>query len=129
VPPRIYLGARDTASLQPVLAESDQLVPLTLDVTKPDQVANAAKVASDITPLINNAGAAAFTGALSAEDTAGARLEMEVNYFDVLSLTQALRDAPVFRHGGAIVNLLSILSLVTLPVAGIYLAWYRRRRH
>ncbi|MDR3472415.1 MAG: SDR family NAD(P)-dependent oxidoreductase [Devosia sp.] len=119
---KIYLGARDTASLQPLLAASDRLVPLTLDVTKPDQVANAARVASDITLLINNAGAGVFTGALSAKDTAGARQEMEVNYFGVLSLTQALRDTPAFRQGGAIVNLLSLLSLVILPVAGTYSA-------
>ena len=95
---------------------------LTLDVTKPDQVAAMAKAAADITLLINNAGAAAFSGVLSARDTVGARNEMEVNYFGVLALTQALRDTPAFRSGGAIVNLLSFLSLVTLPVAGTYSA-------
>ena len=119
---KIYLGARDIASVQPLLAASDRLVPLTLDITKPDQVAEAAKLASDVTLLINNAGAAVFTGALSAKDTAGARQEMEVNYFGVLSLAQAFRDTPAFHHGGAIVNLLSILALVTLPVAGTYSA-------
>ena len=119
---KIYLGARNAGSLQSLLATSDRLVPLTLDVTKPDQVAEAAKLASDVTLLINNAGAAVFTGALSAKDTAGARQEMEVNYFGVLSLAQAFRDTPAFRQGGAIVNLLSILALVTLPVAGTYSA-------
>ena len=119
---KIYLGARDTASVQPILANSDRLIPLTLDLTKSDQVAAAAKAASDITLLINNAGAAAFSGALSASDTVGARQEMEVNYFGVLSLAQALRETPAFHQGGAIVNLLSILSLVTLPVAGTYSA-------
>ena len=119
---KIYLGARDAALLAPLLTMSDRLVPLTLDLAKPDQVAAAATSASDITLLINNAGAAAFSGALSAQDTAGARQEMEVNYFGVLALAQALRDTPAFRGGGAIVNVLSILSLVTLPVAGTYSA-------
>jgi len=119
---KIYLGARDIASLQPLLAVSDRLVPLALDVSKPEQIANAAEAAADISLLINNAGVAFFTGVLSAKDTAGARQEMEVNYFGVIALTQALRDAPVFRAGGAVVNLLSILSLVTLPVAGTYSA-------
>ena len=119
---KIYLGARDVATLQPVLAGSDRLVPLALDVTKPEQIASASKAAADVTLLINNAGAAVFTGVLSANDTAGARQEMEVNYFGVLALSQALRDTPAFRKGGAIVNLLSILSLVTLPVAGTYSA-------
>ena len=119
---KIYLGARDIASLEPMLAGSDRLVALTLDVTKPEQIASASKTAADVTLLINNAGAAAFTGALSAQGTAGARQEMEVNYFGVLALVQALRDTPAFQKGGAVVNLLSILSLVTLPVAGTYSA-------
>lgn len=62
---KIYVGARDTASLAPLLAESDKLVALELDVTKPEQIANAAKAAGDITLLINNAGTAGFSGALS----------------------------------------------------------------
>ena len=119
---KIYLGARDAALLTPLLTTSDRLVPLTLDVTKPDQVATAANAASDVTLVINNAGVATFAGALSAKDTAGARQEMEVNYFGVLALTQALRDTPALRQGGAIVNILSFLSLVTLPVAGTYSA-------
>lgn len=119
---KIYVGARDTASLQPLLAESNKLVPLQLDVTKPEQIANAAKVASDVTLLVNNAGTAAFSGALSSKDLTNARQEMEVNYFGVLALTQALSAAPVVQKGGAIVNILSFLALATLPVAGTYSA-------
>ncbi len=119
---KIYLGARDAALLTPLLTTSDRLVPLTLDVTKPDQVAAAANAASDVTLVINNAGVATFAGALSVKDTAGAREEMEVNYFGVLALAQALRNAPALQQGGAIVNILSFLSLVTLPVAGTYSA-------
>lgn len=119
---KIYVGARDTASLQPLLAESSKLVPLQLDVTKPDQIAAAAKVASDITLLINNAGTAGFSGALAAKDLTNARQEMEVNYFGVLALSQALRATPAFQKGGAVVNVLSFLALATLPVAGTYSA-------
>ncbi|MEX3969699.1 SDR family NAD(P)-dependent oxidoreductase [Paraburkholderia caribensis] len=119
---KIYLGARNTDSLRDLLTESNKLVGLQLDVTDPQQVARAAEVAADIDLLINNAGAAVFTGALSASDTSGARAEMEVNYFGVLALSQALRNTPAFRSGGAIINILSILSHVTLPVAGTYSA-------
>lgn len=119
---KVYVAARDIASLQPLLAQSDRLVPLVLDITKPGQIEQAAKVASDITLLINNAGISAYTGVLGAQDIAGARQEMEVNYFGILALLQALRHAPVLQSGGAVVNVLSILSLVTLPVAGTYSA-------
>jgi short-subunit dehydrogenase len=47
---------------------------------------------------------------------------MEVNYFGVLALTQALRGTPALHSGGAIVNVLSFLALATLPVAGTYSA-------
>lgn len=119
---KVYVGARDPGSLQGLLAQSDKLVPLKLDVTKPDEIEVAAKAASDITLLVNNAGVAAFTGALAANDLSGARQEMEVNYFGLLALTRALSQAPAFRSGGAIVNVLSFLALVTLPVAGTYSA-------
>ena len=119
---KIYLGARDPASLRELVAESSKLVPVTLDVTNPKQIEEAAKTASDITLLINNAGTVAFSGALAAKDPMAARQEMEVNYFGVLTLTQALRGTPALRSGGAIVNVLSFLALVTLPVAGTYSA-------
>ena len=119
---KIYLGARDTASLQGLFAESSKLVPVTLDVTKPKQIEDAVKATSDITLLINNAGTVAFSGALGAKDLAAARQEMEVNYFGILALTRALSSTPAFRSGGAIVNVLSFLALATLPVAGTYSA-------
>ena len=119
---KIYLGVRDVASVQAMVTDPARLVPLRLDVTNPDEIKAAARAASDITMLINNAGVAAFTGAASAADTAGARQEMEVNYFGPLALSQAFRDTPAFHRGGAVVNILSMLSLVTLPIAGTYSA-------
>src|ERR1700724_1028803 len=119
---KIYLGARDPASLRGLVTESSKLVPITLDLTDPKQIAAAANAASDITLLINNAGTVAFSGALSAKDSSAARREMEVNYFGILALTQALRHTPALKSGGAIVNVLSFLALATLPVAGTYSA-------
>ena len=98
---KIYVAARDRESLRGLLAESSNLVPITLDVTNPKQIQAAAKAASDITLLINNAGAVAFSGVLAAKDTVAAREEMEVNYFGVMALTQALHGTPAFRSGGA----------------------------
>lgn len=99
-----------------------RLVPLPLDVTDPDQVAAAASIASDVTLLINNAGYAAFEGALSAPDSDDARREMEVNYFGTLALTRAFAPTLANAGGGALLNMLSMLSLVSLPVAATYSA-------
>lgn len=119
---KIYVAARDTASLAELLKNGDRrLVPLPLDVTDADQVAAAASVASDVTLLINNAGYAAFDGAISAPEMDDARQEMEVNYFGPLALTRAF--SPVLaRSGGAVLNMLSMLSLISLPMAATYSA-------
>jgi short-subunit dehydrogenase len=119
---KIYLAVRDPNSVKGLFADAANVVPLTLDVTNQEQVAQAAASASDVTLLINNAGMAGFSGALSAKDLSAARREMEVNYFGVMALTRAFRSAPALASGGAVVNILSILSLATLPVAGTYCA-------
>jgi NAD(P)-dependent dehydrogenase (short-subunit alcohol dehydrogenase family) len=120
---KIYVAARDTASLKEVLKCGDRrLVPLPLDVTDPDQVAAAAAIAADVTLLINNAGYAAFEGAISAPDLDDARREMEVNYFGTLALTRAFAPVLAKTQGSALLNMLSMLSLVSLPMAATYSA-------
>ncbi|MDW5312816.1 SDR family oxidoreductase [Rhizobium sp. PL01] len=120
---KIYLGARDPATLAELVAlDPTRLVPLKLDVTNAADVANAAKSADDVTLLINNAGFAGEQGVISAPDLTIARNEMEVNYFGVLALSKAF--APILAKAGqsSIVNVLSILSLMTVPFLGTYSA-------
>jgi len=54
----------------------------------------------------------------ASKNLTGARDEMEVNYFGTLAMCRAF--APVLKSngGGAIVNLLSILARVNLPLMG-----------
>jgi short-subunit dehydrogenase len=120
---KIYVAARDTASLRDLLRDGDRrLVPLPLDVTDPDQVAAAASVANDVTFLINNAGFAAFKGAIAASDMDDGRREMEVNYFGTLAMTRAFAPLLASAGGGTVLNMLSMLSLVSLPMAATYSA-------
>jgi NAD(P)-dependent dehydrogenase (short-subunit alcohol dehydrogenase family) len=49
--------------------------------------------------VINNAGFAAFTGAVTVDTIDSARQEMEVNYFGPLKLLQALRVHPIKPEG------------------------------
>ncbi|WEZ82905.1 SDR family NAD(P)-dependent oxidoreductase [Rhizobium sp. 32-5/1] len=60
---KVYLGARDPASLTDLIAlDPNRLVPLKLDVTNASDVEQAANVATDVTLLINNAGFAGGQG-------------------------------------------------------------------
>jgi short-subunit dehydrogenase len=117
---KIYIAARDRNSLSELLKQNDaRLVPIKLDVTNVAEVSAAADAASDAKLLINNAGYAAFQGAIAASDLSAARREMDVNYFGPLALTRAFKTA---LAGGSVVNMLSMAALVSLPVTGTYSA-------
>lgn len=78
---KIYLAARDPTSLAALWQGGDRrLVPLTLDVTDAAQVAAAARTATDVALLINNAGYWGESSAFMTPDVAKARREMDVNY-------------------------------------------------
>lgn len=118
---KIYAGVRDTSSAKALFKGQSRVIPIQLDVTKPDQIAKAAAAASDVTLLVNNAGFFGGHGALSVNDLAMARQEMEVNYFGPLAIAQAFKNTPALR-GGAVINILSFLALATIPLAGTYSA-------
>jgi NAD(P)-dependent dehydrogenase (short-subunit alcohol dehydrogenase family) len=120
---KVYVAARDPASLSDLVQSAGgRLVPLTLDVTNAAHIAAAVAAAPDVTLLINNAGAAAFEGAISAADLSPARQEMEVNYFGPLALTRSFAPVLASSGGGAMLNMLSMLALVSLPMAATYSA-------
>jgi short-subunit dehydrogenase len=114
---KIYAAARDISSL---VASSD-LVPIKMDVTSDDDVAKAARVATDITLLINNAGINHNTSFMTAPDLAIAKEEIEANYLAPLRVTRAFAPALIANHG-AVLNLLTILARVNLPFMGSYCA-------
>ena len=119
---KIYAGVRNPDGLADLVKSSGgRVVAVALDVTKPDQVAAAAKNA-DVTLLINNAGVAHISGLVSADSTDIARKEMETNYFGVLNMVRAFAPVLAKNGGGAIVNIASIASLVNFPPLGSYSA-------
>ncbi len=111
---KVYAAARDVAALP----EDPRVVKVALDITDADAVAKAASEAQDVTLLINNAGFNSNSGALKNPSMADARREMEVNYFGTLSMIRAFAPILKANGGGAIVNMLSILSRVALPMMG-----------
>jgi short-subunit dehydrogenase len=114
---KIYAAARDVSAL----AASPTLVPVKLDVTSDDDVAKAASLASDVTLLINNAGLNHNTAFLLAPDLVFAREEIEVNYIAPLRVTKAFAPT-LINNKGAVLNMLTILARVSLPLMGSYCA-------
>ncbi|GHO46554.1 SDR family oxidoreductase [Ktedonospora formicarum] len=112
---KVYVGSRT-----PIESADPRLHPIKLDITNEQEVAAAAQACQDVTILVNNAGVASFASYAGASSLHGARQEMETNYFGPLAMAQAF--APILKKngGGALVNMLSVLSWFTSPSLGSY---------
>lgn len=120
---KVYAGARDADSLQPLVAlHGDKVVPLRLDVTDQAQVDAAAAAAPDVTLLVNNAGVLEGAGLLEAGSVAPLQWELDVNVVGLGRMALAFVPAIETNGGGAIVNMLSVASLATVPHFGTYAA-------
>ena len=114
---KVYAAARDLERL-----DDDGVVPVELDVTSASDIASAADRCRDVTLLVNNAGISTGTSALSDNALKAARREFETNVFGLLALSRAFAPALAANGGGAIVNVLSVLSWLSMPTTAIYCA-------
>jgi NAD(P)-dependent dehydrogenase (short-subunit alcohol dehydrogenase family) len=119
---KVYATARDPKTLEALKQRyGSRVVPLRLDVTRADQVAEIARQAPDVELLFNNAGLAEARELTSEAIVDQARREMEVNYFGPLRLLQRFADT-LAQRGGAIVNIGSAAGLTNLPFVPTYSA-------
>ncbi|WP_329013523.1 SDR family oxidoreductase [Streptomyces sp. NBC_00690] len=101
---KVYGAAR-----RPETVDLPGVTALRLDVTDEASIREAARIASDATLLINNAGIS--TGAtLVGGDLDEVRREMETNFFGPLAATRAFAPVIEGNGGGAVLNVLSALS-------------------
>ncbi len=115
---KIYAAARDAGSL----AFTDaRVVPVTLDITKREQIDRAVAQAQDVDLLINNAGALSFAGVVTGTPEALMH-DMAVNYFGTLSMVNGFAPVLEKKGGGAIVNVISVLGLASIAGVGGYSA-------
>ena len=90
------------------------MVPVELDVTKIEQIERAASLASDVSLLINNAGSLTFGGALDITQD-GLDRDMAVNLHGLHNMTRRFTPILAANGGGAVVNMLSLLSFLSAP--------------
>jgi len=121
---KVIATARDLRTLDDMVSKyGDNILPLKLDVN--DREADFAAISKakehfgGIDVLINNAGYGLF-GSIEETTEKEARDQVETNFFGLLWLSQAV--LPVMREQGHghIIQLSSVLGLVTLPVLGLY---------
>jgi NAD(P)-dependent dehydrogenase (short-subunit alcohol dehydrogenase family) len=113
---KVYAAARN-----PSAVDLPGAVPIRLDITDPASVAEAAAVAADVTLLVNNAGISTHAKLIGG-DLDDIRREMETHYFGTLGVTRAFAPKLTANGGGAILNVLSVLSWAHFPDYGGYSA-------
>jgi NAD(P)-dependent dehydrogenase (short-subunit alcohol dehydrogenase family) len=116
---KVYAGARDPGTVDVTDA---RVVPIQLDITNSDHIAAAARDCSDVSLLVNNAGAMLLRPFLSAPDMSAARAEMETNYFGTLAMARAFAPVLGAAGGGGLVNMLSVVSWYAPPFNASYCA-------
>jgi NAD(P)-dependent dehydrogenase (short-subunit alcohol dehydrogenase family) len=115
----VYAGARNPGTVDVIDA---RVVPVQLDITNFDDIAAAARDCSDVSLLVNNAGAMLLRPFLSAPDMSAARTEMETNYFGTLAMARAFAPVLAAAGGGGLVNVLSVASWLASPFNASYCA-------
>lgn len=114
---KVYAAARDPASIT-----LPGVVPLQLDVTRPEQVAAAVAQAGDITLLVNNAGIARPGGFLAADAEEAMRWHFETNVLGMLRTSRAFAPVLAAHGGGALLNVLSVVSWINSGQLAAYAA-------
>src|SRR5580704_10852399 len=123
---KVIATARDLSTLGDLVSKyGDNILALQLDVNDRSgdfaSIRKAKEHFGSIDVLINNAGYGLF-GAIEETTEKEARDQMETNFFGLLWLSQAV--LPVMREQGHghIIQLSSVLGLISRPVLGLYAA-------
>jgi len=114
---KVYAGARDPSKIT-----DTRVIAVQLDVSSKCEINAAVRQCSDVTLLVNNAGAMLNTPILAPNAVDAMRKEMEVNVFGMASMIQGFAPILAKNGGGAIVNMLSVVSWFTPPFNATYAA-------
>ena len=114
---KVYAGMR---TLEP--SDDDRVVPVQIDVTSAGSVAAAARSCGDVTLLINNAGVLLSAPILSDQAQAAILHEMDVNVYGPMRMARAFAPILAANGGGALANMLSVVSWFTSPFVATYAA-------
>jgi NAD(P)-dependent dehydrogenase (short-subunit alcohol dehydrogenase family) len=114
---KVYGGARDSTTIT-----NQDVIPVLLDVTNLDDIASAARTCGDVSIVVNNAGILRSSTSLADGAVDAARAELETNFFGSMQMARAFASVLRENGGGALVNVLSVLSFISMPQGATYSA-------
>jgi len=123
---RVALGARNIADVADITAAyPDTALAVKLDLTRTQDIVSSVKAIQEefgrIDVLVNNAGIGYF-GSLEESEEDEVRRMFEINFFGLARLTREVLPILRAQRGGHILNVTSILSMVSYPAVGFYSA-------
>jgi NAD(P)-dependent dehydrogenase (short-subunit alcohol dehydrogenase family) len=124
---KVYATARDVTQLDDLVnTHYPKVVPVSLDVTDLNAIAQLSALYPDVTLVVNNAGYAGYNSSI--QDLDVAVKEIQVNYLAPLAIGRSF--ASIFGilkaidgsnvKPSALVNINSIASFVNFPISGTY---------
>src|SRR3954449_13619164 len=111
---KVYAAARNPDSVKDLAGQYSRVVPIALDLTNHEQIAQAAEDAADVTLLVNNGGSLNFADPLSG-DLDAIHTDVVTNLVGPLVVTRQFVPVLERNGGGAIVNLLSLVVFGSVP--------------
>jgi NAD(P)-dependent dehydrogenase (short-subunit alcohol dehydrogenase family) len=112
---KVYAGARSPESVK-----DNGAIPIKLDVTNASDIQTAVAQCKDLTMLINNAGVVIGSRVLANESLENAKAEFETNVWGPMNLSKAFAPVLAANGGGAIVNVLSAVSWMSIKEVATY---------
>lgn len=120
---KVYAAVRTLAKAEPLVAEySPKVIPLHVDLERPETIKAAAKVASDVHLVVSNAGVLTTASPLEDQAFENLQFEMNVNVFGLLHMAQAFAPVLKANGGGAFVQLNSVVSVKSFSDFATYCA-------
>lgn len=121
---KVIATARNLSNLNDLVKKyKERILPIKLDVNDREAVFAAVQQGKDhfgrIDVLVNNAGFGLF-GAVEETTEKQARDQFETNFFGLLWVTQAVIPIMREQNSGRIIQVSSVLGVVTMPTLGIY---------
>ncbi len=118
---KVWAAARDPERFAGSVLADERVVPLELDITDQASIDAAARRATDLNVLINNAGVLGFGGPLEGNLDDFER-DLMTNYLGTLRVTRAFVPALEHQAPAAVVNVLTVIALAPIRSLAGYCA-------
>jgi NAD(P)-dependent dehydrogenase (short-subunit alcohol dehydrogenase family) len=119
---KVYATARDMSKLETVTdLDASRVIPIQLDVTNHEQINSISGQAVDVNLLFNNAGVLTF-GSILDVSTEAIASQFATNFYGTLNMARAFVPVIEKNQGGAIVNVLTVVALASMPGLSSYSA-------